>query len=102
MAKAATRPAPPRVVLYYVRGADDALYRRVDGDPSQLPDEVLTMSGWMRLHPQLTVSATAYPRPSRRGTVDGGGDPALWTELSHATPEEAQRWAEENGRPQAW
>lgn len=86
--------------IYYVKEAD-ILYRRKDGDPDGLPDEVLWREGWRGLPGSATVSADSYPKPSRRGTIDGGADPTLWLKISRVTEEKAREVAAARGLTQS-
>jgi hypothetical protein len=82
--------------IYYTKEAN-ILYRRRDGNPDRLPDQVLWREGWRGLPGSATVSADSYPKPSRRGTIDGGGDPSLWLKISRVTEEKAREVAEGRG-----
>lgn len=82
--------------IYYVKETD-VLYRRRDGDRRFLPDEVLGFNKWKPIIGPLTVSPDAYPKPSRRGGIDGSPDPTLWTKISEITEEEARQLATERG-----
>jgi hypothetical protein len=78
--------------IYFVREGN-ALYRRSDGNPDLLPDEVLWRSGWNTIIGPLTVSPASYPRPSRVGGPDGGADPLLGTMISVIPESEAREIA---------
>lgn len=45
--------------IYYIKKWD-ALYRRSDGNPKILPNEVLHRSGWQPVIGALTVSVAAW------------------------------------------
>ena len=86
--------APP---IYYQKETDPILFRRSDGDPGRLPDEILGSAGWEPVVGRLSVSAEAFPRPTRRGSLDGGADPKLWVQIDTITLEEAVRIARSVG-----
>jgi len=46
--------------LYYLKESD-ILYRREDGDPVRMPDQVLWPTGWAPLIGQLSISPYAHP-----------------------------------------
>ena len=84
--------------VYYLKETD-ILYRRADGDPQRLPDEVLWSSGWNPIIGGISISADAYPKPSRRGTISGGLDSAIGPMLTRITIEEARGIAMDRGLP---
>jgi hypothetical protein len=75
--------------IYYVKEFN-VLYRRRDGNPNQLPDQQLKSDGWRPIIGAATISADSYPKPSRRGSIDGGPDPLLWTKIWVVSEEEAR------------
>ena len=83
----------------YLLRYDDVLYRASNGDI--LPDEQLTADGWQPVIGSATISADAFPKPSRRGGVGGAVDPLMLTQLDEISVEEARVIAIENGLPAA-
>ena len=75
--------------IYYQKETDPILYRRSDGEPGRLPDEILGDAGWVPIVGRLSVSAETFPAPSSRGSADGGADPKLWVQIDEVTQEEA-------------
>lgn len=79
---------------YYVKEAD-ILYRGPDDEP--LPTEVLWPTGWRPVIGSATVSADSFPRPTSRGTADGGADPLMLTQLEEISITEARDIARRRG-----